>query len=103
MTIELYKEAPIKVQKGDEINPGDLIGNIGHSGNSTAPHLHFYLMDRADPITAKGIPCCFGEYELYHKGNWIKVEPSNTCVWGTENSMNFRVNGIPKNKDRIRF
>ncbi len=76
----------IKVENGDEIKSGDLIGNIGHSGNSTAPHLHFQLMDSPDPITAKGVPCCFREYELYHHNNWIKVE-----------------NGIPKNKDRIRF
>lgn len=80
------KKDSIKVQKGDEIRPGDLIGNVGHSGNSTAPHLHFHLMDRADPIIAKGIPCCFNEYELFHNGSWVKIK-----------------NGIPKNKDRIRF
>jgi hypothetical protein len=79
------KKDSIKVKKGDEIKSGDLVGNIGHSGNSTAPHLHFQLMDGHDPLTAKGIPCCFEEYEL-HNGNWIKVE-----------------DGIPKNKDRIRF
>ncbi len=80
------KKGSIKVKKGDDINSGDLVGNIGHSGNSTAPHLHFHLMDSPDPITAKGIPCCFKEYELYLNGNWIKIN-----------------NGIPKNKDRIRF
>lgn len=80
------KQGSIKVKKGDEIKSGDLIGNIGHSGNSTAPHLHFQLMDGPDPTTAKGIPCCFTEYELYQHGQWIKVE-----------------NGVPKNKDRIRF
>lgn len=80
------KKGSIKVRKGDEINYGDLVGSIGHSGNSTAPHLHFHLMDSPDPITAKGIPCCFREYELYLNGSWIKIN-----------------NGIPKNKDRIRF
>jgi murein DD-endopeptidase MepM/ murein hydrolase activator NlpD len=80
------KKDSIKVKKGNEIKPGDLIGNVGHSGNSTAPHLHFQLMDNPDPITAKGIPCCFEEYELFHNGSWIKVE-----------------HGIPKNKDRIRL
>lgn len=79
------KKDSIKVKKGDVIKSGDLIGNIGHSGNSTAPHLHF-LMNSSNPLTAKGIPCCFKEYELYHNGNWVKVE-----------------DGIPKNKERIRF
>lgn len=80
------KKDSVKVENGDEIGSGDLIGKVGHSGNSTAPHLHFQLMDGPDPITAKGIPCSFKEYEWYHNNNWIKVE-----------------NGIPKNKDRIRF
>jgi len=80
------KKGSIKVKKGDKIKSGDLIGNIGHSGNSTAPHLHFQLMDGPDPITAKGIPCCFREYELFHNNKWITIK-----------------NGIPKNKDRIRF
>lgn len=80
------KKDSIKVQKGDEIKSGDLVGNVGHSGNSTAPHLHFHLMDSPDPTIAKGVLCCFSEYELYHKGYWVN-----------------RVNRIPKNKDRIRF
>jgi hypothetical protein len=80
------KTGSIQVKKGDEIKSGDLMGKIGHSGNSTAPHLHFQLMDGPDPLTAKGIPCSFSEYELYQDNQWIKVK-----------------NGIPKNKDRIRF
>jgi len=78
------KTGSVKVNNGEKIESGDLLGNVGHSGNSTAPHLHFQLMDGPDPIIAKGIPCCFREYGLYQGKNWIKIE-----------------NGIPKNKDRI--
>lgn len=80
------KTGSVKVENGDLIEPGDLLGNVGHSGNSTAPHLHFQLMDGPDATTAKGIPCCFEEYELYQDGHWITVEK-----------------GIPKNEDRIRL
>jgi len=80
------KTGSVKVNPGDNIKSGDLIGNVGHSGNSTAPHLHFQLMDGPDPITAKGIPCCFRKYELYQDNIWINLK-----------------NGIPKNNDRIRF
>jgi murein DD-endopeptidase MepM/ murein hydrolase activator NlpD len=78
------KTSSVKVGNGDLIEPGDLLGNVGHSGNSTAPHLHFQLMDGPDATTAKGIPCCFEEYELYQDEHWITIE-----------------NGIPKNEDRI--
>ena len=80
------KTGSVKVENGDLIEPGDLLGNVGHSGNSTAPHLHFQLMDGPDATTARGIPCCFEEYELYQDEHWITVEK-----------------GIPKNDDRIRL
>lgn len=75
----------IAVSVGDKVVPGQRLANVGHSGNSTAPHLHFHLMDNLDPWKAKGIPCCFRAYEVFENGAWRLVE-----------------NGIPKATDRIR-
>ena len=38
----------ILVQEGKLVFPGDIIGTVGDTGNSTAPHLHFavYVHDR---------------------------------------------------------
>lgn len=47
------------------MNKGDLIGRIGHSGNSFFPHLHFQLMDSCD---INGLPCAFEEYEIFQNG-----------------------------------
>jgi len=76
----------IRVSPGDTISVGQHLANVGHSGNSTAPHLHFHLMDRPDPRSAQGIPCCFREYEVLHDGTWHVVH-----------------HGIPKHTDRIRW
>jgi len=75
----------IRVSRGDTIEPGHHLADVGHSGNSTAPHLHFHLMDRQDLLTAQGIPCCFREYEVLRDGIWEQAE-----------------NGIPKHTEIIR-
>lgn len=80
------KEGSIKVLVGQSVKTGDMIGNVGHSGNSYAPHLHFQLMDSDTIATANGLPCAFKEYEVFKNGKWEKV-----------------VNSIPTDKDRIRF
>jgi len=77
----------IKVSEGQEIKRGQILGKLGHSGNSTAPHLHFQLMDSHDLINSKGIPCAFEEYEKYDE---------KERTWKTIK------NGIPNDKDRIR-
>lgn len=75
----------IRVSPGDTVVPGQHLANVGHSGNSTAPHLHFQLMDHADPRKAKGLPCCFRSYEVFQDSAWRPVQ-----------------NGIPRATDRIR-
>ena len=76
----------IQVSVGDTVTKGDIIGKVGHSGNSFAPHLHFQLMDSSDIVTANGVPCAFEEYEVFKNGKWERV-----------------TNSIPTSKDRIRF
>ena len=76
----------IQVSIDQSVKKGDVIGKVGHSGNSFGPHLHFQLMDSSDIATAKGLPCAFEKYEILQDGVWQEV-----------------VNGIPTDKDRIRI
>lgn len=46
----------VQVSVGDELERGALIGNVGSSGNSTEPHLHFHVCNSADPLMCAGIP-----------------------------------------------
>ncbi len=49
----------INVKKGDKVKQGQVLGLLGNSGSSSAPHLHFHLMQGSDLLTARGLPCYF--------------------------------------------
>lgn len=80
------QKGSIEVIEGQDIKKGDLLGRVGHSGNSTSPHLHFHLMDSPDLYSAKGIPCAFKQYKIFKNGKWSLVK-----------------SGIPSDKDRISY
>jgi hypothetical protein len=76
----------LAVEASQTVRRGDVLGRVGHTGNSTSPHLHFQLMDSPELITAKGVPCAFRAYEVLRDGGWERVE-----------------NGVPRKVDRIRY
>lgn len=49
----------VQVSKGDFVQPGQLLGRLGNSGNSDAPHLHFHIMDAPAALKATGLPFVF--------------------------------------------
>lgn len=54
----------IKVGIGDTVVQGQVLGNLGNSGNSTAPHLHFHLCNGRDGLASEGLPFSFAQYDL---------------------------------------
>ncbi|MEV4001372.1 M23 family metallopeptidase [Actinomadura sp. NPDC049753] len=53
------RRGSLRVSKGDRVRAGDVLGQVGNSGNSSEPHLHFHLMDRPRPLAAAGLPFAF--------------------------------------------
>lgn len=69
------------VRVGDQVRAGQQIGRCGNSGNSTEPHVHAQLMDRASAWTAQGTPLAF--------------------VGITLDDDTERVTGVPKNEQHL--
>ena len=63
-----------------------MIGQLGHSGNSTMPHLHMQFMNSKDYKVAEGLPFVFESYEVKRDNKWVKVYKS-----------------VPKVQDIIRY
>jgi hypothetical protein len=46
----------VKVAPGDQLAAGQVIADLGNTGNTDAPHLHFHVMSTPDPLGSDGLP-----------------------------------------------
>lgn len=49
----------VAVRKGQRVRVGQVLGLLGNSGNSDAPHLHFQIMDTSDFFNTTSLPFVF--------------------------------------------
>ncbi|HLT16689.1 MAG TPA: M23 family metallopeptidase [Acidimicrobiales bacterium] len=50
------RRGSLRVAPGERVEAGQVIGEVGNSGNSSEPHLHVHLMDHPTPTAAAGLP-----------------------------------------------
>ena len=54
----------VTVEVGDVVNRRQILGLLGNSGNTDAPHLHFQVMDSPSALNTTGLPFVFDTWEL---------------------------------------
>src|SRR5699024_8093284 len=50
-----FQKGTVKVNEGDSVHAGDVLGLVGNSGNSSEPHIHFHVADDSDWEKASSI------------------------------------------------
>ncbi|MEZ4220584.1 MAG: peptidoglycan DD-metalloendopeptidase family protein [Polyangiaceae bacterium] len=58
----------IRVKPKMRVKAGQLLGLCGNSGNTSEPHIHFHLQDRADLATGMGLEPVFVRVKLEREG-----------------------------------
>jgi hypothetical protein len=53
-----------RVKVGDRVRKGQVIGLVGNTGNTSAPHLHLHVVDGPSALQANGIPYVFEQFRL---------------------------------------
>jgi hypothetical protein len=53
----------LRVKVGDKVVTGQVLGLLGNSGNTDAPHLHLHVMDGPSPLRSNGLPYVFTSFE----------------------------------------
>ncbi len=54
--IAQLKQGSLNVGRGDQVAPGDKLGECGNSGRAVLPHVHIHMQDRLEFPIARGRP-----------------------------------------------
>ncbi|MCB1704518.1 MAG: M23 family metallopeptidase [Halioglobus sp.] len=78
------RRGSIRVKEGDTVQMGEVIAELGNSGNTSAPHLHLHFMDSPSALAADGIPFQFLGFQTTGRidmDQWMSADESLDVVW----------------------
>jgi murein DD-endopeptidase MepM/ murein hydrolase activator NlpD len=58
----------LRVNVGDKVRRGQVLGLLGNTGNSSEPHLHFQICSANSELGSEGLPYAFASFEVQGKG-----------------------------------
>ncbi len=61
---EHLRPGSVRVQPGQRVRRGEVVGELGFTGDSTGPHLHFHVADGPSPLAAEGRPFALDRFRV---------------------------------------
>jgi hypothetical protein len=58
------KPGSVAVKAGEKVRRGQVIGHVGNTGNSQAPHVHIQVMDGPSTFASNGLPYVYDRFAL---------------------------------------
>lgn len=94
---EHLKPNTIRVKPGQRVRKGDLIAQVGFTGQSTGPHLHLHVADSDSPLGAEGLPFIvdrftvrgsYPDFNTFGNHRWQSTTRKSTQITGQHPAPN---------------
>jgi hypothetical protein len=99
------KTGSATVKPGDRVQTGQVLGLLGNTGNSDAPHLHFHVMDGPSPLASQGLPYTFSRFELRGRAvlDDATVSKGGPVTIGSAGQPGTRTDALPLDQEVVDF
>jgi murein DD-endopeptidase MepM/ murein hydrolase activator NlpD len=95
------KAGTLRVQPGDTVRRGQVLGAIGNSGNSDGPHLHFHVTEAVDavaaPLRGEGVPFVLDAFAV------VGHDPERVAQRATLTALGPQRSALPVEGDVVRI
>ena len=94
------KKNSLRARRGERVRGGQVIAQVGQSGLSTEPHLHFEVVSNPDPMKQRGLPVSFYGLEGEEGAKFLQVGDHVNVRVGKIRRNDFNVCAVVKRKNR---
>jgi hypothetical protein len=101
------QKGSVTVKPGDKVKLGQVIGKLGNTGNTSAPHLHFHIMTGPSVLGSDGVPYVIDRFGYAGQVSVDQFNAATTLTgnWGQGrlNQPSPRADQFPLNLNIINF